>query len=73
MIVNLTLQVTLILPDGSASIDGASGRGWVLPDGNFIKPFAVLELNDERDLTYAEAERMGVHIDDIVTEAEIAE
>ena len=73
MIVNMTLAVTMVLPDGSASMDMTGGRGWVLPDGNFIKPFAVLELNDEHDLTYAEAERMGVHIDDIVTEAEVAE
>lgn len=73
MIVNLTLQVTLTLPDGSASIDGASGRGWVLPDGNFIKPFAVLELNDERDLTWIEGEALGVYVDDVVTDAEIAE
>ena len=73
MIVNMTLEVTLTLPDGSASMDGTGGRGWVLPSGNWVKPFAVLELNDEIDLIYTVGERMGVYIDDIVTQAEIGE
>lgn len=71
MIVNMTLQVTLTLPDGSASMDGTHGRGWVLPDGQCVKPFAVYELNDERDLTYREALHLGLDIEDVVTEAEI--
>jgi hypothetical protein len=71
MIVNMTLQVTLTLPDGSASMDGTHGRGWVLPNGQCVKPFAVYELNDERDLTYPEAMSLGLDIEDIVTEAEI--
>ena len=71
MIVNLTLEVTLELPDGSASMDDTHGRGWVLPDGNWIKPFAVLELNDERDLSYPEAMLLGMDVSDVVTRAEI--
>lgn len=73
MIVNLTLQVTLTLPDGSASMDMSGGRGWVLPDGNFIKPWVTLEYNDERDLTRDELLAMGCDIFDMVTEAEIGE
>ena len=29
MIANMTLEVTLTLPDGSASMDMTGGRGWV--------------------------------------------
>lgn len=71
MIVRMTMEVTLELPDGSASMDGTSGRGWVLPDGNWVKPFAMIELNDDRDLTYAEAGAMGCGIECVVTHAEI--
>lgn len=73
MIVNMTLQVTLELPDGSASMDGTNGRGWVLPDGNWVKPFATLELNDERDLRYPEVMLMGMDVSDVVTDAEIGD
>jgi hypothetical protein len=72
MIVNMTLEVTLELPDGSASMDYTHGRGWVLPDGNWVKPFAVLEFNDERDLSYPETMRLGMDISDVVTSAEVA-
>lgn len=71
MIVSLTLEVALELPDGSASIDGTHGRGWVLPDGNAVKVFAALELNEERDLTYSEAMALGCDIGDVVISAEI--
>ncbi len=36
MIVQMTMEVTLILPDGSASLDGSNGRGWVLPNGDLV-------------------------------------
>lgn len=71
MIVNMTLEVTLTLPDGSASMDMTGGRGWVLPDGKAIKIWAVAELNEKIDLTWQEAEALGIHIEDMVTEAEI--
>lgn len=53
MIVNLTLSVTLEMPDGTVSVDGSGGRAWLLPDGGMVKPWAVLELNDERVLSEA--------------------
>ena len=73
MIVNITLEVTLELPDGSASIDMTGGRGWVLPDGNWVKPWVGLELNDERELTHMEALEMGCNVSDMVTSVEIAD
>jgi hypothetical protein len=73
MIVNMTMQVTLELPDGSASMDDTHGRGWVLPDGNWIKPFVTLELNDEHDLPYVDVMLMGMDVSDMVTSAEIGD
>ena len=71
MNVQLTMSVNLTLPDGSASIDGTGGRGWVLPDGSSIKLWVVTELNDEEDLTFSEALEMGIEVEDMVTEMEI--
>lgn len=72
MIVNMTLEVTLTLPDGSASMDMTGGRGWVLPNGDCVKPWATLEWNDERDLSRDEALELGCDIMDMVTSLEIA-
>jgi hypothetical protein len=71
MKVQMTMIVNLTLPDGSASMDGTGGRGWVLPDGNFVKVFPVVELNDERDLTWVETEAMGIDADGSVLEVEM--
>lgn len=71
MIVRMTLEVTLTLPDGSASMDNTKGRGWVLPNGDWVKVFATLERNDEADLTYFEALDMSCDVHDVVTSAEI--
>lgn len=73
MIVHMTLEVTLELPDGSASLDMSGGRGWVLPEGQVIKIWAVPELNGERDLTWQEATDLGVIVEDGVASVEIGE
>jgi hypothetical protein len=73
MIVNMTLEVTLTLPDGSASMDMTGGRGWVLPNGDWVKVFTMLELNDDRDLTYSEWTDMDCDVEEIVVSAEVAD
>lgn len=73
MIVNMTLEVTLTLPDGSASMDGSNGRAWVLPNGDWLKVFPVAELNDTSDLTYGDLLKMRCDIDDRIISAEIGE
>jgi hypothetical protein len=73
MVVNMTLEVTLTLPDGSASMDMTGGRGWVLPDGQVIKIWAVPELDDESDLSWQEAGALGVSVEDMVTSVEISD
>jgi hypothetical protein len=46
---------SLLRQYGIAFMGGTGVRGWVLPDGIAIKIWAVTELNDKKDLTYAEA------------------
>lgn len=71
MQVHMTLEVTLTLPDGSASLDMSGGRGWVLPNGQVIKIWAVPELNEKLDLTWQEAADLGVSVEDMVTSVEV--
>ncbi len=73
MIVELTMSVTVSLPEGSASIDLTGGRGWVLPGGEQIKVWAVAELNGQKDLTWEEATALGIIIEDGITSVEIKE
>ena len=73
MKVQMTMIVNLTLPDGSASMDMTGGRGWVLPDGQVIKIWAVPELDDESDLSWQEAGALGVSVEDMVTSLEIAD
>lgn len=73
MQVHVTLEVTLTLPDGSASLDMSGGRGWVLPGGQVIKIWAVPELNEKLDLTWQEAADLGVSVEDMVTSVEVAD
>jgi hypothetical protein len=73
MIVHMTMAIRVHLPEGSASMDMQGGRGWVLPNGDFIKIWAGAELNDDRDLTYDQCAEMGVFVEDIITDAEIVE
>jgi hypothetical protein len=71
MQVHMTLEVTLTLPDGSASLDMSGGRGWVLPNGQVIKIWAVPELNEKLDLTWQEAADIGVSVEDMVMSVEV--
>lgn len=73
MIVELEMKVMMILPDGSASVDGSKGRGWVLPSGDLVKPYVILEKNEAHDLPYREMLGLGCDVDDTITSAEIVE
>jgi hypothetical protein len=59
----LTMIVTVDVPD-QTEIVGA--RAFKLPDGDIVKVFAVLELNDERDMTYTEAAIKGLDYEETV-------
>jgi len=60
----LTMVVTITVPE-QAEIVGA--RSFKMPDGDIVKVFTVLELNNERDMTYKEAASKGLDYEDYVT------
>lgn len=60
--VEVTIKAILTLPEGTQVPE--EGRGFTLPNGDWVKPFITLEMNDEDDLTFKEAEAMGVSVDE---------
>jgi hypothetical protein len=45
-------------PEGTATLP--DGRGLQLPNGDIVKPWIVLELNEDRDLTGEEMDGLGL-------------
>lgn len=50
MKIEYTLQGTITVPDGSQFQDHS--RAIILPDGQWIKLFTAVELNDDRDISF---------------------
>ncbi len=69
MDIKVTITATITVPDGS-KLETEYGRQITLPDGNWIKPFIVLELNDDKDLKWDEAYRMDCFVDEANCEYE---
>lgn len=67
--VSITLKALLWLPEGSSKAD--RGRGFYLPNGDWLKPFVVLERNDETDTTAEDLEILGVYLEDCDFEYEL--
>lgn len=65
MEIEITIKAVLTLPDGTVVPE--QGRGFTLPSGDWVKPFIVLEINDDRDLSFKDASALGLD----VTETEI--
>lgn len=61
MDIKVTITATITVPDGS-KLESELGRQITLPSGDWVKPFIVLELNDERDLPWAEAVEIGCDV-----------
>lgn len=60
MEIEVTIKAVLTLPEGT--IVPEEGRGFTLPNGDWVKPFIVLEMNDDRDLSFKEAGALGVDV-----------
>lgn len=60
MEIRVKIEAVWTLPEGT--IFPEDGRGFTLPSGDWVKPFIVLELNDDEDLTYDLAAKMGMDI-----------
>jgi hypothetical protein len=69
MMVKVTIEAVIDLPEGT--IVPEDGRAFTLPSGDWVKPWVVLEMNDDRDLGQNEMEDWGLSIDegDIIIEA----
>ena len=50
MELEITIKAILTLPEGTKIPD--DGRAFALPSGDWVKPFIVLERNDDEDLSY---------------------
>lgn len=55
----ITARAILTVPPGTV----IAGRDITLPDGNVLKPWVTLELNEGDDLTFDELEALRVELD----------
>jgi hypothetical protein len=60
--IRVTIDALITLPEGT--IVPEQGRAFTLPSGDWVKPFIVMEMNDDRDLPYSEQIKLGVDIDE---------
>ena len=58
MLVRVKLEALIELPEGTAMPE--QGRAFTLPNGDWVKPFITLEMNDGRDLTFKEMTAISV-------------
>ena len=62
MMVKVTLEAIMTLPEGTVLPPEVGSRMFTLPSGDWVKPWLVLELNDLNDLTYTQAEERGIDL-----------
>jgi len=60
MLVRITLEATISLPDGTRFPE--QGRAFTLPNGDWVKPWIVLELNDSEDLKFTQLGELGIDV-----------
>ena len=60
MEIRVTIETIITFPEGTAVPE--EGRGFTLPSGDWVKPFVVLEMNDDRDLTFREVVALGLDV-----------
>jgi len=63
MMVKITLEAMVTLPEGT-QFPGFSSRAFTLPNGDTVKPWIIMELNDDKDLTYGEAAALDIYYDE---------
>ncbi len=56
----ITVTETFGAPEGTTLLDDA--RGLLLPTGEIIKPWIVLELTEDRDPSGADMDRLGLDV-----------
>jgi hypothetical protein len=56
----LKIEAVITLPEGTTVPE--EGRAFTLPNGDWVKPFIVMELNDEVDLDGGAMLDMGIDV-----------
>lgn len=65
MLVKITLEAMLELPDGTLlPHDLSDPRRFTLPGGDWVKPWIVLERNDMDDLGFGELVDAGIDLEE---------
>lgn len=72
MEITVTITAVITVPEGSVVGNEESPRAIVLPDGQWVKPFMVLELNDVSDLTHKETVALDCDIEETTCDIEEA-
>lgn len=62
MMIKVTIEAVITLPEGT--IVPEDGRAFTLPSGDWVKPWLVLEMNDEIDLGQNEMEELDLSIEE---------
>ena len=64
--IKVTLEAMITLPEGTQwpSFGDIGSREFTLPNGDTVKPWVVMELNDTDALTWGEAAKLGIMIDE---------
>jgi hypothetical protein len=60
--IRVTIEAVITLPEGTKV--PSSGRQFTLPSGDWVKPWVILELNDEIDLGLGAMNEMDVGINE---------
>ena len=68
MIVRVKLEALIELPEGTTIPE--EGRAFTLPNGDWVKPFIVLEKNDWDDLSFEQAAAIGCYVFEVNIEWE---
>ena len=60
MLVRVKLEALIELPEGTQMPE--DGRAFTLPSGDWVKPFIVLERNDDEDMDFGQLVDAGIDV-----------
>lgn len=60
MLVRVKLEALIELPEGTTIPE--EGRAFTLPNGDWVKPWVVLERNDDEDMDFGQLVDAGIDV-----------
>lgn len=60
MFIRLKLEALIELPEGTTIPE--EGRAFTLPNGDWVKPWVVLERNDDEDMDFGQLVDAGIDV-----------